>query len=212
MAVLSSYDNDTRHCTVLEDKRINLMGRKIFVSYKYKDNDVRKLAEATPPTWPCDYVNYIQKHILSASDVYKGEQSDEDLSHLSDDSIWRHLKDKIYDSTVTILLISPNMKEPNRWERSQWIPWEVSYSLREIPRSDRTSHNNAILAVVLPDSSGSYDYYNVEKMFSIVRENIKNGYIHVTTWDLFVKYPQGCIQLAVDSRAKTPGYKIVKQV
>ena len=51
------------------------MGRKIFVSYKYKDSDVEELKEATSPTWPSDYVTYIQNHIINeASDnIYKGE-------------------------------------------------------------------------------------------------------------------------------------------
>ena len=35
------------------------MGRKVFVSYKYKDNDVKELPNVTQPTWPCDYVDYI---------------------------------------------------------------------------------------------------------------------------------------------------------
>lgn len=135
------------------------MGYKIFVSYKYKDNNVRALPDVMQPTWPCDYVDYIRDNILSDDDIYKGEDSDEDISFWTEDAIWQHLKDKIYDSTITIVLISPNMKEPGKLQRSQWIPWEISYSLRETARNDRTSHNNAILAVILPDKSGSYEYY-----------------------------------------------------
>ena len=37
-----------------------MTGRKIFVSYKYKDSDVRMLSGVTQPTWPCDYVDYIR--------------------------------------------------------------------------------------------------------------------------------------------------------
>ena len=33
-----------------------MTGRKIFVSYKYKDSDVRMLSGVTQPTWPCDYI------------------------------------------------------------------------------------------------------------------------------------------------------------
>ena len=134
------------------------MQRKVFVSYKYKDNNVKELPYVTQPTWPCDYVDYIQKNILSGDYIYKGEKSDEDISWWSDDAIWAHLKDKIYDSTITIVLISPNMKESGKWQRSQWIPWEISYSLQETTRNDRTSHNNAILAVILPDKKGTYEY------------------------------------------------------
>ena len=41
-------------------RRAVKLGRKIFVSYKYKDNDVKKIPNVTHPTWPCDYVNYIK--------------------------------------------------------------------------------------------------------------------------------------------------------
>lgn len=47
------------------------MGRKVFVSYKYKDNDVKKMPDVTQPTWPCDYVDYIKNKILSSDDIYK---------------------------------------------------------------------------------------------------------------------------------------------
>lgn len=87
------------------------LGRKVFVSYKYKDSNVKAISGVMQPTWPCDYVDYIKNKILSGDDVYKGEKSDEDISSWSETAIWEHLKSKIYDSTITIVLISPNMKE-----------------------------------------------------------------------------------------------------
>ena len=47
----------------------NVMGRKVFVSYKYTDYDVKALPGVTPPTWPCDYVDYIQNKVLSDDDI-----------------------------------------------------------------------------------------------------------------------------------------------
>ena len=188
------------------------MGRKIFVSYKYKDNDVEELSGVTQPTWPCDYVNYIKDNILDDDDIYKGENSDEDISSWDEDDIWDHLKDKIYDSTITIVLISPNMKESGKWQKSQWIPWEISYSLKETTRNDRTSHNNAILAVILPNKKGSYDYYDKDDLFPILKDNIVNGYIYVVTWEDFKNYPNADISQAFDYIDQTPSYKIKKSL
>lgn len=187
------------------------MGHRVFVSYKYKDYDVQSLPTTEhPPTWPCDYVDYIQKHVLPSDYIYKGEKSDEDISHLSDAQIWEHLKSKIYDSSITVVLISPNMKEPGRWQRSQWIPWEIAYSLRNTTRKDRTSHNNSILAVILPNEKGLYGYYNKNNLFPILKENIDNGYIHVVTWAEFIKKPADCMLMAGLIRAYVPEHKIVK--
>lgn len=188
------------------------LGRKVFVSYKYKDNDVKKIPDVTQPTWPCDYVDYIKNKVLSDDDIYKGEDSDQDISSWSEDDIWEHLKEKIYDSTITIVLISPNMKEPGKWQRSQWIPWEISFSVRETTRNNRTSHRNAILAVILPDQNGSFDYYEKNELFPILKSNIDNGYIYVVTWDDFLKYPQIDINIAFDHKDDTPDSKIVKSL
>lgn len=184
------------------------MARKVFVSYKYKDSGVQSLSTTTyPPTWPSDYVDYIERYVL-AGNIYKGEKQDEDLSAFSEDYIWRHLKDKMYDSTVTAVLISPNMKEPGKWQSSQWIPWEISYSLRKTTRGGRTSQRNSIVAVILPDNSGSYSYFNKANTFPILRDNINNGYIFVTTWSDFKQYPNYCIGEADKHRDSTPEWKI----
>ena len=164
------------------------------------------------PTWPCDYVDYIKNNLLKENDIYKGENSDEDISLWEEEEIWEHLKDKIYDSTITIVLISPNMKEPRKWQRSQWIPWEISFSVRETTRSNRTSHRNALLAVILPDRNGSYTYYDKDNLFPILKSNIENGYTYVVTWNDFLKYTQEDINIAFSHKEDTPAYKIVKSV
>lgn len=164
-------------------------GRKIFVSYKYADGNVCPLRQQFGRPVPAtvrDYVDVIEHYLDCTQNVYKGESDGEDLSSLSDEQIWDRLKDRIYDSSVTIVMISPNMKEHGKSERSQWIPWEISFSLRETTRHDRTSHSNAMLAVVLPDRNGSYEYYftksrcgsclhNTSILFKIMRDNMFNS-------------------------------------
>ena len=143
------------------------MGKKIFISYKYADEDVYPLKDPLPEmfehTTVRDYVDLLQRYFNQTDDLNKAERDGEDLSNYDEDTIWELLKDRIFDSSTTILLISPNMKEDHRRDSSQWIPWEISYSLRRVTRDERTSQSNAILAVVLPDRRGSYSYYLNER-------------------------------------------------
>lgn len=166
------------------------MGHKVFISYKYGDTSVQHLARNK--TWEItkvrDYVDELQELLSEEDHINKGEQDGEDLSDFKDSTIESKLRDKIYDSTVTIVLISPNMKEPWKPESDQWIPWEVSYSLREPTKGGRTSYCNGMIAVVLPDKNGSYDYmleprgccsercttWHTEKLFSILSRNMFN--------------------------------------
>ena len=137
------------------------MARKIFVSYKHGDSNVACLpgfANAVHRGQTARaYVDYLE-HEFVGSQIYKGE-GNEDLSDFKNEAIKTHLKDKIYDSSVTIVLISPNMQELFNTEQNQWIPWEVSYSLKKIPRGDKTSLANGMVAVVLPNQNGDYGYY-----------------------------------------------------
>mgnify|MGYP000847832777 CR=1 FL=1 len=165
------------------------MGKKIFVSYKYADDQVENLEWGKKSTVR-DYIDRFEDSLDSSDDIYKGESDGEDLSDLSDDVIWEKLRDRIYDSSVTIVFISPGMKETGKQDRDQWIPWEVAYSLKETSRRNKggdlvTSHSNAMLAVVLPDEYGSYSYYlesrnccdskctthHTDRLFKIIRKN-----------------------------------------
>lgn len=72
------------------------MGRKIFVSYKYRDNNVENIIGMDGKVGLCTVRNYVDKleEILKdkAEHIYKGESDGEDLSQLSDDTIWEKLK------------------------------------------------------------------------------------------------------------------------
>lgn len=171
------------------------MGHKIFVSYKYADSNVKNISGCY---YPADtvrtYVDRLADYIAETSDhIYKGEDGGEDLSNLSDDTIWAKLKDRIYDSTLTIVMISPGMRVTWKSDRDQWIPWEISYSLKEISRKNISgrmvsSFSNAVLAIVLPDRQGNYSYYTYNNnccetkcrtlrtdiLFKIMRDNMFN--------------------------------------
>lgn len=140
------------------------MGRKIFVSYKYADNNVQNITGRKSGSTVRDYVDKIEEVLDDSNHIYKGESDGEDLSTLSDNTIWEKLKNRIYDSTLTIVMISPNMKESFKQDKNQWIPREISYCLKETSRVNSngdsvTSKTNAMLAVVVPDKNNSYDYY-----------------------------------------------------
>lgn len=104
-----------------------ITGNKIFISYKYKDNQVLNL-KADDNSTVRDYVDKLETLLKSTNHIYKGESDGEDLSCLSEETIWEKLKTRIYDSTITIVVISPGMRELGKNDKEQWIPREVSYS------------------------------------------------------------------------------------
>lgn len=111
------------------------MARKTFISYKYSEaKDLR---------------NNIIDALGKDAQYYQGETSESpDKTDTSTENIKRILKDMMYDSSVTIVIISPHMKE------SKWIDWEIEYSLKAISRDGRTSRTNGVVCVVMKVNGG----------------------------------------------------------
>lgn len=173
------------------------MGKKVFVSYKYGDTLVKdmnkrdlkvnggKLSFVPRTTRARDYVDELQKKI-GKDNMNLGEKDGESLEDFSDKQIETLLKQRIRQCSVTIVIISKGMKDLTIGENKQWIPWEVSYSLRVVPTGGNTKQMNAVLGVVLPDETGSYEWYYREnpncnsitnqtgQLFKILRDNMFN--------------------------------------
>lgn len=145
------------------------MAHKTFISYKY--------SEATR----------LRDRIIEAmgedATYYNGETSDSpDMSDETNQKIQGYLKDCMFPTSVTIVIISPHMKESN------WIDWEISYCLKKITRKDRTSHRNGLVGVIMKVNN-SYDWfkyqhtntdgcfvsnYHTEKVYGIINDNRYN--------------------------------------
>ena len=114
---------------------------------------------------------------------YNGETSDSpDMSDESNRKIQEYLKDCMFPTSVTIVIISPHMKE------SHWIDWEISYCLKKIKREGRTSHRNGLVGVIMKVNN-SYDWfkyrqtnsdgcsvcnYHTEKVYDLINDNRLN--------------------------------------
>ena len=202
------------------------MAHKTFISYKWSE------------------AQGLRDDIIDAlgddASFYKGETSNSpDLTDTSTENIKNKLKDMMYDTSVTIVILSPNMKESN------WIDWEIEYSLKSISRKNRTSHTNGVVGVI-QKVNGTYDWlksttkkedghtstsYNTEKLFDIINNNrfnqvpkvyfcdkcktygqLSGSYIAFVTEEDFLSDPQKYINNAYDkSENDAVGYKLVKQ-
>ena len=217
------------------------MGNNVFISYKHNDSNVWPLLGQ--PATARGYVNEIERLFNNADKFYsRAEDDNDDLSELKDDTIKSILSDLIVQTTVTIILISPNMKDNCKIERDQWIPWEISYSLKEKKRKNGNSHMNAILAVVLPDISGNYEYaieqYDCHRLiktdtfFKIIANNMFNringetvkcscgnivnsgnySYIPIATWEEFYNNYNYYIKMSLNNRDNSKDFRIVKTI
>lgn len=142
------------------------MAHKTFISYKYSESQ--------------DLRDRIIDALGQDVQYYKGETSDSpDMTDYKTDTIKKNLRDMMYDTSVTIVILSPNMKE------SKWIDWEIEYCLKNITRKERTSHMNGVVGVI-SKVNGSYDWlkysviepdgckvsrYHVEKVHDIINNN-----------------------------------------
>lgn len=201
------------------------MAHKTFISYKYSE------------------AQGLRDKIIDAlgddATYYQGETADSpDLTDTSTENIKKNLRDMMYNTSVTIVVISPNMK------KSKWIDWEIEYCLKNNTRKGRTSHTNGVVGVVMK-YNGDYSWfksstkksdgctsstYDEGKVYSIINENrfnqnpkvyscdtcktvnaLTGSYISYVLEGDFLADPQKYIDNAYDkSENDADGYDLVK--
>jgi hypothetical protein len=114
------------------------MARKTFISYKY--SEARPVRDA------------IFEALGEDGRYYRGETSySPDFSDKKTETIRGNLKNMIYGTSVSVVILSPYMRQSN------WIDWEIEYSLKSVKRGDKTSGANGVVGVI-GELDGSYDW------------------------------------------------------
>lgn len=189
------------------------MAHKTFISYKYSEAQFTR--------------DRIIRALGKDATYYQGETSDSpNLADYKTATIKDRLKAMIYGTSVTIVIISPNMRQ------SQWIPWEIQYSLYSVPRAGITSRTNGIVAVI-QKNYGRYSWFYDDKVYvpNIILKNRYNlklekyndvatrannslwsSYISYVEEDDFIRYPHLYIDNAFEKSKKTDDYDIRKQI
>ena len=202
------------------------MAHKTFISYKY--DEAQRLRDD------------IIKALGDDATYYKGETSDSpDLTDTSTENIKNNLRDMMYDTSVTIVIISPNMK------KSKWIDWEIEYCLKDNTRKGRTSHTNGVVGVIMK-YNGGYSWfksthknddgcfsttYKESKVYDIINNNrfnqnpkkyscdvcktvsaLTGSYIAYVDEETFLDNPTKYINKAYDkSENDADGYDLIKK-
>lgn len=201
------------------------MARKTFISYKY--SEAQKLRD-----------DIIEK-LGEDAQYYQGETSESpDISDTTTENIKKNLTDMMYNTSVTILIISPN------FIKSNWIDWEIEYCLKEISRKGRTSKTNGIVAVI-QKINGDYDWfkttsknadgcinssYSTSLVYNLINKNrfnqdpkvyscsscktvneLSGSYISYVQQEQFLSDPNRYIEQAYGKSEESDKYNLTKQ-
>ncbi len=201
------------------------MAHKTFISYKYSEAKILR--------------DKIVNSLGDDAKYYRGETSESpNMSDKTTDYIKDSLKDMIYSTSVTIVVLSPDMKQ------SEWIDWEIEYSLKRIKRGDRSSGANGVLGVVMK-YNGDYSWLRSttknsdghtgiqtknEFLYDIIHQNrfnqdppeytcdicknidyLTGSYISLVNEEDFIKNPNKYIDNAYDKSKNISNYDLTRK-
>ncbi|MCY4657792.1 MAG: TIR domain-containing protein [Gammaproteobacteria bacterium] len=200
------------------------MAHRTFISYKFSESTELR-----------DRIVY---SLGDDAGYYQGETSDSpDRSDQATETIKQNLRDMMYNTSVTIVLLSPNLLE------SKWVDWEIEYCLKETQRKGRTSRTNGVVGVVSKvnggygwllttegkpdgclvnryDESYLYDIININRFNRKLKQpvcsrcgsyaELKDCFISFVLEDDFLLDPSSYIDNAFDKSENAENFDLVK--
>ncbi len=197
------------------------MSRKVFISFRYSDGN--------------KYKELLTEIFDKNNDVINCSENI-DRSMMSEATIKKYLYDKLKNTSVTIVLLTPeaiNYRKDWYGNINDWIYDEVRYSLE-----DRENNRcNGLIAVYTPEvkdilvsksSSGSTiinDFNNLVRknmfnIFSAYKNNKEEGYYNanldhycsLVSWDDFIENFNMYIEIAEKKREEKYKYDVHKKM
>ena len=192
------------------------MSRKVFLSFRYSDGHL--------------YKEELVKKFNNSDDIINCSE-EVNRSNMSEETIKKYLYDKLRNTSVTIVLLTPkaiNHQKDYFGNINDWIYDEVRYSLE-----DRENNRcNGLIAVYTPEVEKiiidrQTDTIVINDFDNIVRKNmfnIKSNYKHCSTpnrydsdldhycslvsWNNFVSNPNYYIDKAIYKRENKEQYDL----
>ena len=194
------------------------MQRKVFVSFRFNDGHL--------------YKEKLCKKLAMSNNLIDCSE-DKDRSNLSDSMIRDYLYAKLRQTSVTIIILTPNAirhKKNYFGKIDDWMYDEIRYSLED-RQNNRT---NGLIALYTPEVEKqliTHNYENnsiyiedVENLFRKNMMNIKEKYKHeqrarmydqdydsycsLIPFDSFINNPEKYINIAEEKRNRINEYKI----
>jgi hypothetical protein len=192
------------------------MASKVFISFRFSDGNEKK--------------KELERLLESKSYAINVSESI-DRSHQTEDTIKRYLYERIADSTVTIVILTPEAIRHRRdyyGRVDDWMYDELRYSLED------RSYNKASGAIAVYTSGAEYSIKNGSTILdfdNLARKNMFNikssykkcpdygqynaledHYISLVSWSDFVADPKKYIDNALSKRDRINEFDITKRM
>ena len=197
------------------------MANKVFISFRFSDGNEIKEALVTK---------------FEELDYTINKSENENRSGMSDETIQKYLYEKLKDTSITVVLITPQaVNHTHNYEGTldDWMYDEIRYSLE-----DRTGNRTNVLIIVYTKDAKSLvidsetdDLIVVSDFDNLVRKNMMNvksdkkvcpdegrydllldSYASLISYDLFLSNPQKHIDNAIEKRNRKDDFNLVKRM
>ena len=197
------------------------MANKVFISFRFSDGN--------------DYKQKLEQK-FEELDYVINKSENEDRSDMSEATIQKYLYEKLQDTSITIVILTPNAinyKKDVSGNIDDWLYDELRYSLE----NRVGNQTNGIITLYVPESKSTVIFKETEKVTTIadfdnlVRKNmfnikdehkhcktpnhydrLKDNYISLIEFDEFHKNPNIYIDSAIEKRSRLKQFDLVKQM
>lgn len=198
-----------------------MTARKVFISFRFKDGNKLKN----------DLVEKFEE-----LDYTINKSEDKDRSSMSQATIRKYLYEKLADTSLTIVLLTPmavNHKRDGFGNLTDWMYDEIRYSLESrdgngtnglimLYSSDAKSHvilkeTDDVTTVDSFDNLARKNMMNVKEAYKVqektgLYDSLEDSYASLVSYEKFMKSPETYIENAISKRDRKEEFNLFKRM